>query len=174
MLRLFSIILLFFSLSVYSQSYLGYSNQISDLVDTNYTSIKHIAKGDALFLITIENQVGYYNVIHIKSNKEGFSPRKHVQIERVVPQTEKNIFTSVIKSEVKDPIVKVRNSSKQVLILKLNNSIIEIAPKEKRTLHLNQGKYYYRVSSQDIEPYYGVENIDNFHLYEWDFYIGDM
>ena len=167
-------ICLFCYISSTAQSYLGYSNQISELVDTNYRSIRNIAKGDALFLISIETQQGYYNVIHIKSNKEGFILRKHVQIERVVPQVEENIFTSINKSEVKDPIIKVKNSSKQVLTIKLNNNLFEIAPKEKRTIHLNPGKYYYRVSSQDIQPYYGEESLDNFHLYEWEFYIADM
>lgn len=157
-----------------AQSYLAYANESMDLIDTNYATIKHIPKGDALFLVSLENAHGYYNVIHIKSNKEGFVPRKHIQIERVIPQIEENIFTSVQTSDAKDPILKVYNNSKMPMILKINNVHYDVAPKERKNIHLKKGRFYYRVSTSNVEPYYGTETLDDFRLYEWEFYIGDM
>jgi hypothetical protein len=166
--------LLFLHLSSYSQSYLGYSTQNTELIDSVYNTIRTVGKGDALFIISLEAQHGHYNVIHIKSNKEGFIPRKNVVLERVVPQTEDNIFSSIKKSEVKDPIIKIHNASKLALTIKLNNTLYEVNPKDRTTIHLKAGKYYFRVSNPDIAPYYGTEDLDEYKLYEWEFYIGDM
>ncbi len=167
---------LFFSFPIlsHSQSYLGYATQHVDLIDSNYTTIKTVAKGDALFVISLDVQQGHYNVIHIKSNKEGFIPRKNVALERVVPQIEENIFSSIKQSDVKDPIIKVYNNSKMALTIKLNNTFYEINPKDRTTIHLKAGRYYFRVSNPDMDPYYGSEVLDDYKLYEWEFYIGEM
>lgn len=158
----------------YPQSYLGYVNHPTELIDTLYKPIRSVSKGDALFVISLDSQFGHYNVVHIKSNKEGFIPRKHVSLERVVPQTEDNIFSSIKKSEVRDPVIKIFNSSRIPISVKLNNTIYDISPKERTTIHLKAGRYYYRVSNPEIEPYYGSEELDEYKLYEWEFYIGDM
>lgn len=172
---LFAFLLFFLSVTfAFSQSYLGYSILNTDLIDTTYKPIKHITKGDALFVISLEAQQGHYNVIHIKSNTEGFIPRKNVMLERVVPQTEENLFSTIKQSEVRDPIVKVFNNSKAGMTVKLNDTLYEIRPKEKTTIHLKPGKYYYRISTADINPYYGTEILDEYKLYEWEFYIGEM
>lgn len=160
--------------ALYAQSYLGYANQQTDLIDTLNRPIRSITKGDALFVISLDAQFGHYNVVHIKSNKEGFIPRKCISLERVVPQTEDNIFSSIKTSEVKDPVIKIFNSSRIPISVKLNNTIYDINPKERTTIHLKAGKYYYRVSNPAIEPYYGSEEVDEYKLYEWEFYIGDM
>lgn len=165
---------LFLSSHSFCQSYLGYVNTGSELIDSNNRQIKHIPKGDAVFIISLDIQFGHYNVVHIKSSKEGFLPRKNILIERVIPQTESNVFNSIKKSDVKDPILKVMNGSKYGLILKIDNIFYEINPKEKKAIHLTKGRHYYRVSSPYMEPYYGTETLDEFHLYEWEFYIGDM
>jgi hypothetical protein len=163
-----------FLTNAFGQSYLGYISKATELIDTNRTIVKHLPKGDAVFLISLELQEGYYNIVHIKSNKEGFIPRKDVVIERVIPQTEGNVFTSIKTSDVKDPIIKVFNNSKYAMTVKINDVLYELQAKEKRAIHLKNGRLYYRVSSQYIEPYYGTEIIENFHLYEWEFYIADL
>ena len=170
----FCLFFLFLPLTHFSQSYLGYSTQHTELIDSTYATIRTVAKGDGLFIISLEAQHGYYSVIHIKSNKEGFIPRKNVVLERVVPQVEENIFSSIKQSDVRDPIIKISNTSKIAMTVKLNNTLYEIQPKEKRTIHLKTGKYYFRVSTPDIAPYYGSEELDEFKLYEWEFYIGDI
>jgi len=174
--KLFLLLFLsFFSRTpILCQSYLGYVNVSTELIDTNNTQIKHIPKGEAVFIVSLETQHGNYNVVHIKSNKEGFVSRKNVTIERVIPQTESNVFSSVKTSDVKDPILKIHNSSKFPLIIKIDNVFYEINGKEKKAIHLKKGRHYYRVSSPYMEPYYGTETLDDFHLYEWEFYIGDM
>jgi hypothetical protein len=166
--------ILFLTFQTYCQSYLGYVNTTSELIDTNNRQIKHIPKGDAVFIISLDLQFGHYNVVHINSSKEGFLPRKNIIIERVIPQTESNVFNSIKKSEIKDPILKIFNSSKYAMILKIDNIFYEINAKEKKAIHLTKGRHYYRVSSPYMEPYYGTETLDDFHLYEWEFYIGDM
>ncbi len=163
-----------FLTNAFGQSYLGYIGKSTELIDTNRAIIKHLPKGDAVFLTSLELQEGHYNIVHIKSNKEGFIPRKDVVIERVIPQTEGNVFTSIKTSDVKDPIIKVFNNSKYGMTVKINSVLYELQPKEKRTIHLKNGRLYYRVSCQYIEPYYGTELIENFHLYEWEFYIADL
>ena len=165
---------LLFTLPAFCQSYLGYVNVGCELIDTNYREIKHIPKGDAVFIISLDIQFGHYNIVHINSSKEGFLPRRNVIIERVIPQTESNVFNAIKKSEIKNPILKIMNSSKYAMILKIDNMFYEINAKEKKAIHLTKGRHYYRVSSPYMEPYYGTEILDEFHLYEWEFYIGDM
>jgi hypothetical protein len=167
-------IIQFLVFNSFCQSYLGYVNNGCELIDTNNRQIKHIPKGDAVFIISLDLQFGHYNVVHIKSSKEGFLPRKNIIIERVIPQTESNVFNSIKKSDIKNPILKIMNSSKYAMILKIDNNFYEINPKEKKAIHLTKGRHYYRVSSPYMEPYYGTEILDEFHLYEWEFYIADM
>ena len=127
-----SIFFLLFTFQSFAQSYLGYVDSGTELIDTNNRQIKHIPKGDAVFIISLDLQFGHYNVVHINSSKEGFLPRKNVIIERVIPQTESNVFNSIKKSEIKDPILKIMNSSKYAMILKIDNIFYEINAKEKK------------------------------------------
>lgn len=170
------ILILFLSLTALSnaQSYLGYvSKQVNFRTEanTNCTVISTLQRGTALFIISKEKINGFYQVLNIETNKEGFVHSNFVQLDRELPKNEDGIFTPVGKTSSSKPVIKIHNNTSLTLTLKLNSDLYTFSPQERKTLTLLSGSYTYRASAPGVLPDYGTENMQSNYEYEWSFYV---
>ena len=114
---------------------------------------------------------GFYQVLNIETNKEGFVHSSFVQLDKMLPKNEDGIFTPVGKTSSTKPIIKIHNNTSLTLTLKLNDDLYTFSPQERKTLTLTSGSYTYRASAPGVLPDYGTENMQSNYEYEWSFYV---
>lgn len=169
-------LILFLSLVTLSnaQSYLGYvTKQVNFRTESNTSCeiISSLPRGTALFIISKDKINGFYQVLNIETNKEGFVHSSFVQLDKMLPKNEDGIFTPVGKTSSAKPIIKIHNNTSLTLTLKLNNDLYTFSPQERKTLTLSSGSYSYRASAPSVLPDYGTENMQSNYEYEWSFYV---
>jgi uncharacterized protein YgiM (DUF1202 family) len=150
-------LILFLSLITLSnaQSYLGYvTKQVNFRTESNTSCeiISSLPIGTALFVISKDKINGFYQVLNIETNKEGFVHSSFVQLDKMLPKNEDGIFTPVGKTSSTKPIIKIHNNTSLTLTLKLNNDLYTFSPQERKTLTLSSGSYTYRASAPGVLP----------------------
>lgn len=171
-----NILILFLLFTTFSaaQSYLGYvTTQVNFRTESNTSCeiISSLPRGTALFVVSKERINGFYQVLDIKTNVEGFVHSSFVQLDEILPQNDDGIFTPVGKTNSSKPTIKIFNNTDLNLTLKLNDDYYIFSPQEKKTLTLSSGSYSYRASAPGVLPDYGIENMQSNYEYEWSFYI---
>lgn len=155
----------------HSQAYLGYVKKEVSLLDSNNVEIEKIKRGEMVFIHSAPKKASTYHVNRISTNAEGMVPAKNVYLLEEAIENTQSAFNSIKSSDKKDPIIKVHNSTHAVIKLRIDNKKYEIQPKEDAMISLTKGKYNYVVTSADMLPHYGRETLDEFYMYEWEFYI---
>ncbi len=165
------------TLSAGAQSYIGYLAQNIELKDSLDKKVtKKGRKGDGVLVYNLEvYKGGKYKVHHINSGKDGFIYRKDVLLQKSVPytaQTMDEIKQAILETEMKDPLIKMYNNTKDKLSIKFGKEDIVLAPQERMSLKMNKGRYYYKLKMPGYDPYYGVEILEDHRLYDMEFFIG--
>jgi hypothetical protein len=176
-LLIITIYSLVFALSANSQSYIGYLVDNIEVKDSlNDRIVKKARKGDGVLVYTLDvYQGGKYKIHHINSGKDGFIQRKDVLLQKSVPYTAQSlndIKKAILETEMKDPMINMYNNTKDKISIKYGKENIELAPQEKMSLKMAKGKYYYKFKLPGIDPYYGVEVLEDHRLYDMEFYVG--
>jgi uncharacterized protein YgiM (DUF1202 family) len=84
------------SFTSFSQSYIGWTTKQANFREgagTEYGIISSLQGGTQLFIILLETEYEFYNVIDIKTNKTGYIHKSLVNIGEELPKNEKEIFT---------------------------------------------------------------------------------
>jgi|TARA_B110000977_G_scaffold183771_1_gene246723 hypothetical protein len=174
------IILVFFITLVYglnAQSYLGYvTKTVNFRVEANTDSevISSLNRGTALFVESKHLTNGFYLVLDIATDQEGFVHSGFVELDRELLKNTDGIFTPVGKTDSSNPIIKIHNNTEIRLTLKLNNDLYVFLPQQRKTLTLIAGSYEYRASAAGVLPDYGTEVMQGNYEYEWSFYISSQ
>jgi len=171
---LFSIIFCFFSISIYSQSYIGWiTKQVNFRTGpgADFKIISQLNPGDQLFIISTETKSEFYNVIDISTDKEGYVHKSFIKLGDKVELNEGEVFIPTGTLTNEKPQINVHNSTSITMTLKINSDIYSFAPDEKKIITLNPGKCNYRASAPGVIPYSGYQSIESNMGYEWVFYI---
>lgn len=155
--------------SLSAQNYLAYSKASTMLLDSGHVTIQHVEKGDVLILETKKPLVGYVAATHMRTKQRGLLPSHHVKVERSIDGIDSMV--SLRSDEIKDPILKIHNSSKHPMVFKMAGQEIELEPNEQKRIQVKAGKSYYKVSAHDVDYHYGSEVLEEYRQYEWEFYI---
>jgi hypothetical protein len=179
MKKLVFLFMAFFAMAItaHSQSYIGYMSDKVDIMDsTGKVIVKRARKGDGVLVYTLQVYQGKkYKIHHINSSKDGYIFREDVLLEKSVPytaQTLEEIKQAIRDTEMRDPLLKMYNNTDGKLTFKFGKEQYELNPKERVTVKLTSGKYYYKLKTKGYDPYYGVEILENHRLYDWEFYLG--
>jgi uncharacterized protein YgiM (DUF1202 family) len=156
------------------QSYLGLATKKVNFRSgpgTEYETITSINQGAQLFIVSLESENDFYNVIDIESDREGYIHKSYITVGEKVRVNEDGVFTTVGKSNNINPQVEIYNNTSTTMTLKLNNDRHTFSPYEKKTLTSVAGKCSYRASSPGVIPAIGVEQWQSNMVYSWEFYI---
>ncbi len=176
MKRFIASLLLFFCFVTLlnAQSYLGYVTKQVNFRTQSNTSCKVISSlqpGTALFVVSKQKINGFYTVLNIETDQEGFVHANYVQLDKILPKNENGIFTPIGKISQDEPIIKIHNDTELKLTLKLNSDLYTFSPQERKVLVLPPGSYTYRASAPGVLPDHGVEKIQGNYEYKWSFYV---
>lgn len=160
-----------------AQSYLGYVTKTVNFrtePNTNCKIIQSLERGTPLFVISDEKVNGFYAVINIESNVEGFVHSNFVLLDKLLPKNEEGIFTPTGRTSLSNPIIKIHNNTDLNLTLKLNSKLYTFRPQERKELTLEPGDYEYRASAPGVLPDYGTEKMQSNYEYSWSFYVSTV
>lgn len=168
------IIFFFIAFVGFSQSYLGsVTKQVNfrQGPGTDYSIIASLKPKTQIFVISIDTNNDFYNVIDIATDKEGYIHKSFVLLGEEVKKNEKGMFSPSGETSTYNPDIEIFNNTTLPLTLKLNTEIYLFSPKQKRTITLVPGMYNYRASAPGVIPNIGTESMDSNMGYEWQFYI---
>ncbi|MEO5675166.1 MAG: SH3 domain-containing protein [Chitinophagales bacterium] len=160
--------------SAYCQSYIGWvTKQVNfrEEPSTESRIIMSLKPGSEVFIVSLETEDDFYDVIDIKTNQEGYVYKSYVKVGEEVKKNDQDVFTPTGSSINYNPSAEVFNNTNVTMTLKLNSESFTLAPHEKRTLTLSPGNYNYRASAPNVIPLIGTDNFEKNMDYTWEFYI---
>jgi len=167
------ILLLAFS-SGFAQSYLGVVTKQVNFRQgpgSEYSVITSLKPSTQIFVISLNTENDFYNVIDIATDREGYIHKSFIALGEQVKLNESGMFTPSGKTSAYNPEVEIFNNTSLKLTLKLEYDTYIFSPKQKKTITLRPGSINYRASAPGVIPNIGMENIDNNMGYSWEFYI---
>lgn len=165
---------LLISTLAFGQAYLGTVAKTVNFREgpgTDYAVITTLNPGRQVFVISLETQNDFYNVIDITSNKEGYVHKDFVRLDRAVEKNERGFFTPSGRTTNQNPEIEIFNNTSLILTLKLNNVTYTFSPSEKRTLTITAGTCNYLASAPGVIPSIGTEYLEGNMSYTWQFYV---
>jgi hypothetical protein len=174
MRKIYSLILIFICTISFGQSYLG---KITKQVNFRYgpsteSEILYSLKKDQdIFIVSLDTENEFYNIIDIKSNTEGYVHKSFVRIGNLVSKSKESVFTPSGKISNFNSEIKIFNDTSKSLTLKLNDEYFYFGPFETKNISLNPGEYDFRASAPGVIPYIGTEKLNSNQGYSWKFYI---
>ncbi len=166
--------LLFTCLTGFSQSYLGrVTKQVNfrEGAGTDYPVISSLKVGTQIFIVSLETENDFYNIIDIATDKEGYIHKSFVKVGQEIEKNEQGMFTPSGQTSNYNPEIEIYNNTKLTLTLKLNSETYSFAPQQKRTITMSPGTCNYRASAPNVIPNIGTEYMQSNQGYTWQFYI---
>ncbi len=174
MIKIFTLFVFFVTTTIYSQSYLGTITKQVNFREGSSTEdniISFLKPNSDVFIISLETENDYYNVIDIATDREGYVHKSFVKIGKLVSKSNESVFTPTGQSSNYDPEVKIFNNTSKTLTLKLNTQLYYFSPYETKNITLSPEKYDFRASAPGVIPYIGTERLKSNQGYSWEFYI---
>ena len=171
---IFITILLLTCLTGFSQSYLGrVTKQVNfrQGAGTDYAVISSLKVGTQIFIVSLETENDFYNIIDIATDKEGYIHKSFVKVGQEIEKNEQGMFTPSGQTENYNPEIEIYNNTKLTLTLKLNSETYSFAPQQKKTITMSPGTCNYRASAPNVIPNIGTEYMQSNQGYTWQFYI---
>jgi hypothetical protein len=168
------LLLLLGSGQLMAQSYIGSVTgtvNFRSAPETSSQVFSSLVPGTPLFIVSTELRNGYYEVVNIETNQEGYVHHKYVEIGEEVAANTEGIFTPVLTGAGNNPTLKILNNTNLTLTLKMNEQLYSFAPKESKEVTLNPGSYRYRASAPGVIPDHGIETLKRNYEYDWQFFI---
>jgi len=171
---LFFLFVLFLTSNLDAQSFLG---QVIKQVNfregagVDYPVISSLKVGTQIFIISLETDNDFYNIIDIATNKEGYIHKSFVKIGQEIKKNEQGMFTPMGQTTNYNPEIEIYNNTKLTLTLKLNSETYSFAPQQKRIITMSPGNCYYRASAPNVIPNIGTEYMQSNQGYTWQFYV---
>lgn len=171
------LLLIFFiliSTAIYSQSYLGtITKQVNfrEGSSSDDNIISYLKPKTQIFIVSLETENDYYNVIDIATDREGYVHKSYVKVGKLISKSNESVFSPTGKSSNYNSEVKIFNNTSKTLTLKLNSELYHFSPYETKNINLTPGEYDFRASAPGVIPYIGTENLNSNQGYSWQFYI---
>jgi len=165
---------LFITSNLDAQSYLGrVIKQVNfrEGAGVEFPVISSLKVGSQIFIISLETENDFYNIIDIATDKEGYIHKSFVKIGQEIEKNEQGMFTPNGQSTNFNPEIEIYNNTKLTLTLKLNSEIYYFSPQQKRTITMLPGTCNYRASAPNVIPNFGSEFIQSNQGYTSQFYI---
>jgi hypothetical protein len=170
----FILLIMFCSVTTIAQSFLGtITKQVNfrEGPGTDYNIVSSLKPGTQLFIVSLETENDYYDVIDIRTNKEGYVHKSFVKVGKQVKENDEGVFSSNGTTASYNPEIEVFNNTSLTLTLKLDDKTYSFNAHEKRTITTSPGAISYRASAPGVIPYIGIDHLESNEGYTWQFYI---
>lgn len=160
--------------AVKSQAYLGQVTRTANLRSgpaTDYLILRSVPVGSSLFVVSNDLHNGYYAVVDIDSNIEGYVHNALVSLGRELEANSEGVFTPTGKASSRLCELEITNSTEKILTLKLDDNTHTFRPHQRTTLSVSPRTYSYRASAPGVLPDFGTERLETGTAYSWELYI---
>lgn len=164
-------LLLCFGGFLYSQPQYGYVKENTKMLDSTQINAVTILKGECFYASDLHLSNGAYKVRLLKNGQTGYLKPSEVIIERVLAE---GTSFEELRVKEKDPVLKVHNNSRIPMSLKFAKKDYTLYPGNRISVRVPKGKHYYYISSSKSEYHYGKEVMDDYHIYDWEFFVDDV
>ena len=174
MKKLFTLIFFSFVISGFSQSHLGtIIKQVNfrQGSSSNDNIISSLKPNTQVFIISLETENDYYNIIDIATDKEGYVHKSYVKVGKLVSRSNESVFTPNGETSTYESEVKIFNNTNKTLTLKMNTQLYYFSPYETKNISIYPDEYDFRASAPGVIPYIGTERLKSKQAYSWEFYI---
>ena len=132
---------------------------------------QELDRGDLLALIDRRPTAYMYNVIHIRTGKEGWIKSSHIDIKYTENPKPAPTFEERRTYSDLDPELVVENGTDRILSLRLGKKLLTIAPNTEQRITVPAGKYRYYGSVPKALPCFGERIFPNGIIFTWRFYL---
>lgn len=158
------------------QKYIAYTTQRVNMRECSSTEcdvIKVLKQGSTLFVDKNDEDNGFYKVLDIDSNEEGYVSKKFVSFKKKVEQNSGDMFRPTKKNgySYSPPIVNVKNNTELTLTLMLNGIKYTLKPWGSQSITLQAITYDFRASAPGVIPLAGKKKFEMDYDYDWTFRI---
>ena len=146
------------------KSYIGIvKNKEINLLEgpgSGYEIITNLIPGSELFIISNKSINGYYNVIDVLSNKEGYVDVLFVDLGDEIKANDdsSNFIVTGVSDNPKLSIINIFNNTKVIASIKMGGFNYSFSPFEKRDIDISPGDYKIIVSSPNVIPF--IEKVE--------------
>jgi uncharacterized protein YgiM (DUF1202 family) len=168
------IFLLCLTVKLNAQAFLAVTTQKVQLREgpgKNYSLLMTIPKNSTIFVYSEETINGYYHIIDIDTDTEGYIPEGYTKYSQKVSKTTEKIFSQSGSITSENPEVTIYNKTSKKLTLKLNSTSFVFTPQERSKITITPGVYNFIASAPGVIPLYGSEYFNGNSSYEWKFWI---
>lgn len=119
----------------FSQSYLGWvTKQVNfrQVPGTDYGVILSLKSGIQIFIVSLDNENDFYNIVDIRTDKEDYIHKSFVKLGEIVEKNESGMFTPGGKTSTYNHEIEIFNNSSLTLTLKLNSETYTFSTKQKK------------------------------------------
>ena len=122
--------------------------------------ITNLVPGSELFIISNKSINGYYNVIDVLSNKEGYVDVLFVDLGDEIKANDdsSNFIVTGVSDNPKLSIINIFNNTKVIASIKMGGFNYSFSPFEKRDIDISPGDYKIIVSSPNVIPF--IEKVE--------------
>lgn len=144
---------------------------LREATHVNSAVILQIPKGDLVVLLAPDPVGGWYNVLHVKSNEEGWINTSTVLAYYTKNRKPNITIPSRDSGRQGNPSLEVKNDSEKTMALKLGEHRYVLTPQQSKAMTLVPGKYNFHASAPNVLPDFGEQYFQAGHVYTWRFYI---
>lgn len=128
-------------------------------------------KDDVLALIDRTPRGTWYNVVHVRSGKEGWIDGSVIDIKYTKNPRPAPVFEERRVASNKDPELVVYNQTDRLLSLRLGDSLYSVPANSERSFTVPAGTYKFYASVPNAFPTLGEKYFPKGIIYSWRFYI---
>lgn len=139
--------------------------------DITSRSIREIAKGDIVVLLNRTQAGAWVNVIHVRSNQEGWIHSSTITVKYTKNRKPNLTIEGTNTRSSRNPTLEVKNDSDKTMTLKLGESRYVFSPRESKTITLSPARYGFHASAPNVIPDFGDQVFEVGYIYSWRFYI---
>jgi hypothetical protein len=135
------------------------------------TVIKKVSNNDTLILINREPRKGWYDVIDVRSGREGWVQKNDVDITLSKEAQRTAKFSEEYLGTDSDPRVDVVNKTGNSLELKVDQTHYTVQPKSQISVSTPPGTFGFYATEPGIIPALGSQEFKRGYQYTWTFWI---
>lgn len=172
--KIFIIIMLSYSICGFSQYYIGYTTTMLNLREcpsTECNVICQMPKHSTIFIFTDNKIDGFYKVIFIDKDIEGYASENYIKLQHKVSVDKNGTLQKIGQATSMWPTISIENKCEYKTTLRLNSKTYYLKPYEQREIVSDPGQVLIIASSPGISPYVGADVLENNSLYWWQFYV---
>ena len=139
----------------------------------DYEIIENLIPGSELFIISDKDINGYYNVIDVLSNKEGYVNILFVDLGNEIKANDEssNLMVTGVSENPNFSIINIFNNTKVRASIKIGGSNYIFEPDASRDIEISPGDYKIIVSSLNMIPIIEKIEIEIGKNYKWEHVI---